>query len=254
MKIYIITLFPELFQPFLSTSIVREAQEKGKVSFSIINFREFAHDRHKTVDDLPYGGGAGMVIKVEPLYEAYNSIPESDRMKAVTIFLTPRAKVYSQQMANELASKEVLIFIAGHYKDFDERIFKLVKNHTRISIGDYVLSGGELPAMVVIDSVVRLVPGVISDIESAEQDSFGQKNPFLGAPSYTRPRSFMGLEVPEVLISGDHRKIKEWRKKESLRETYRFRPDLLTDDKLDMEAREMLEQIINEEGGKVEHG
>ncbi len=247
MKIYILTIFPEIFEPFISSSILKEAQKKGIVQFVLVNFRDFAKDKHKSVDDIPYGGGSGMIIKVEPLYEAFMSIPEQERMKAETIILTPRAPIFNQQTARELAKNEVLILLSGHYKDYDERIFLLTKAK-RISIGDYVLSSGEIPAMVVIDAVVRLVPGVLGDISSAETDSFGPSNPFLGYPSYTRPARYMGLHVPEVLLSGNHERIKLWRLKESIRETYRYRRDIFEKIELNPQQRKLLDEVISEEG------
>lgn len=247
MKIYVLTLFPEILEPFISSSIIREAKEKGLVEFHLINFRSFAKDRHKTVDDVPYGGGSGMIIKVEPVYEAYCSIPESVRKNAETIILTPRAPLFNQAVANELAKNENIILIAGHYKDFDERVF-ILTGARRLSVGDYVLSSGEVPAMVVIDAVVRLIPGVIGDLDSAKTDSFGEENPFLGYPMYTRPAVFMGLEVPKVLLSGDHKRIALWRKKESIRETYRYRSDIFNRVQLTNEEKKLLDEVLREEG------
>lgn len=219
MKIDILTLFPEMFDGFKNESIIKRAIESKKVEINTCNFRDFAKNKHKKVDDTPYGGGAGMVLMCQPIYDAVESL-KTDKSKV--ILLSPQGKPYTQKKAYELSKEEHLIFICGHYEGFDERISSLCDEE--ISIGDYVLTGGELPSMVITDSVVRLLPGVIEE-ESHEIDSFNEN--LLDYPTYTKPRNYKGMKVPEVLLSGDHKKIDEWRKKQRLLVTKEKRPDLL---------------------------
>ncbi len=222
MKIDILTLFPEMFDGMLDNSILKKAQEKKAVQINRINFRDYSTNKHKTVDDYPYGGGNGMVLKPEPIFSAVEAIP--DFQKARIIMLTPQGKPYNQKIAEELKEERHLILLCGHYEGFDERIREhLVTDE--ISIGDFVLTGGEIASMVIIDSVVRLLPGVLGNDESAETDSFS--NGLLEYPQYTRPPEFRGWKVPEVLLSGHHQNIEEWRKQESLKRTHLKRPDLL---------------------------
>ena len=208
MRIDVITLFPEMFEKVLGESILGRAQEKGLVKIKLHNLRDWAKDKHRTVDDRPYGGGPGMVLKVDVVVSAIEDVRGESKGKV--ILLSPQGKKYNQKMARELAQEERLILVAGHYEGFDERIREFVDEE--ISIGDYVLTGGELPAMVIIDSVVRLLPGALGDEESAQQESFSQEN-LLDHPSYTRPVEFRGMKVPEVLLSGNHAEIEKWRKK-----------------------------------------
>lgn len=219
MKIDILTLFPEMFDGFKNESIIKRAIESKKVEVNTCNFRDFAKNKHKKVDDTPYGGGAGMVLMCQPIYDAVESL-KTDKSKV--IMLSPQGKPYTQKKAYELSKEEHLIFICGHYEGFDERISSLCDEE--ISIGDYVLTGGELPSMVITDSVVRLLPGVIEE-ESHEIDSFNEN--LLDYPTYTKPRNYKGMKVPEVLLSGDHKKIDEWRKEQRLLVTKEKRPDLL---------------------------
>ena len=219
MKIDILTLFPEMFDGFKNESIIKRAIESKKVEINTCNFRDFAKNKHKKVDDTPYGGGAGMVLMCQPIYDAVESL-KTDKSKV--IMLSPQGKPYTQKKAYELSKEEHLIFICGHYEGFDERISSLCDEE--ISIGDYVLTGGELPSMVITDSVVRLLPGVIEE-ESHEIDSFNEN--LLDYPTYTKPRNYKGMKVPEVLLSGDHKKINEWRKEQRLLVTKEKRPDLL---------------------------
>ncbi len=219
MKIDILTLFPEMFDGFKNESIIKRAIESKKVEINTCNFRDFAKNKHKKVDDTPYGGGAGMVLMCQPIYDAVESL-KTDKSKV--IMLSPQGKPYTQKKAYELSKEEHLIFICGHYEGFDERISSLCDEE--ISIGDYVLTGGELPSMVIADSVVRLLPGVIEE-ESHEIDSFNEN--LLDYPTYTKPRNYKGMKVPEVLLSGDHKKIDEWRKEQRLLVTKEKRPDLL---------------------------
>lgn len=225
MNIDVLTLFPEMFDGVLGSSILKKAAEQKAVHYNIVNFREFADNKHKTVDDYPYGGGAGMVLKPQPIFDAVAHLKEKAKSeKPRVILLCPQGKTYNQKLAEELAEEEHLIFICGHYEGYDERIREHVITD-EISIGDYVLTGGELGSMVVIDSVVRLLPEVLGNEESHRRDSFSTG--FLEHPHYTRPADFRGMKVPDVLVSGNHRLIDEWREKESLRRTFERRPDLL---------------------------
>lgn len=222
MKIDILTLFPEMFTGVFGSSIINKAQEKNAVEINLINFRDFSGNKHKTVDDYPYGGGNGMLLKPEPIFAAIESIERYS--KARTIMLTPQGTPFNQKKAEELKEEEHLIFLCGHYEGFDERIREnLVTDE--ISIGDFVLTGGELAAMVVVDSIVRLLPGVLGNEQSADTDSFSFN--LLEYPQYTRPEEFRGWRVPEVLLSGHHKNIEEWRKKEAMKRTLIRRPDLI---------------------------
>ena len=225
MQIDILTLFPEMFTGVLGQSILQKATEKSAVNYNVVNFRDFADNKHSTVDDYPYGGGAGMVLKPQPIFDAVSALKENAKSKSPrVILLCPQGERYSQRKAEELACEEHLIFICGHYEGYDERIRENIVTD-EISIGDYVLTGGELGAMVVVDSVVRLLPEVLGNQESHMKDSFSTG--LLEHPHYTRPADFRGLMVPEVLLSGNHKLIEEWRNKEALRRTLLRRPDLL---------------------------
>lgn len=219
MKIDVLSLFPGMFSGVFEESIIKRAINEGKVSINIHNFRDFSLDPHNKVDDTPYGGGAGMVLTCQPIFDCVKSLREED---SIVILLTPDGEVYKQSKAYELSKCKHLIFICGHYEGFDERIRSICD--LEISIGDYVLTGGEIASMAIIDSIVRLIPGVIEE-ESHVNDSFNDN--LLDYPTYTKPRVYEGMEVPEVLVSGDHKKIAEWRKEESLKRTRERRPDLL---------------------------
>ena len=219
MKIDILSLFPFMFDNFLNTSIIKRAIEKKKVFINIINFRDYSKDSHKKVDDTPFGGGSGMVLTCQPIFDCVESIKTDD---SYVILLTPTGVTYNQKLAKELTNFKHLIIICGHYEGFDDRIRTLVD--LEISIGDYVLTGGELASMVITDSVTRLIDGVITDT-SLEDESFN--NNLLDYPVYTKPRDFRGMKVPDVLLSGDHKKIEEYRKKEQQRLTEERRKDLL---------------------------
>lgn len=242
MKIDILTLFPDMFPGILEQSILKKATEKQAVSFRVVNFRDYADNKHKTVDDYPYGGGAGMVLKAQPIFDGVHDLmmQAASNKKPRVILLCPQGETFTQKKAEELAKEEHLIFICGHYEGYDERIREHVVTD-EISIGDYVLTGGELGAMVVIDSVVRLLPGVLGKEASHLDDSF--TTGLLEYPHYTRPANFRGMKVPDVLLSGNHQLIKEWRMKESLRRTYIRRPDLLKNIQLTDEQKEWLEEI-----------
>lgn len=240
MKIDILTLFPNMLRGAFQNSILKRAVEQGKISYDLVDFREFAANKHKKVDDYPYGGGAGMVLTAQPIFDAVEHIKEKHQTKPRVILMCPQGERYTQAKAEELAKEEHLIFICGHYEGYDERIRQhLVTDE--ISIGDYVLTGGELGALVVVDSVVRLLPDVLGNEISAKEDSFSTG--LLEHPQYTRPADFRGMKVPDVLLEGHHAKIDEWRKRKSLQRTYERRPDLLEDLELDQASVEILEEI-----------
>ncbi|MCA9254555.1 MAG: tRNA (guanosine(37)-N1)-methyltransferase TrmD [Phycisphaerales bacterium] len=225
------TLFPEVCEPYFRASILGRSQASGTVEIACVNLRAFSSDKHRTVDDRPFGGGPGMVLMCGPVFDAVEAIESQDPRPATRILLTPQGRRLDQELASELASRQRLLIIAGHYEGFDERI-RLGLKPMEISIGDYVLSGGEAAAMVLVDSVVRLLPGSLGDEGSAAEDSFsinaGESQKCLEYPQYTRPRIFREMEVPEVLMSGDHGRIDDWRKQQALERTKERRPDLLT--------------------------
>ena len=222
MKIDILSLFPEMYNGPFTESILKRAQEMGKVEINIHNFRDYSEDPHHNVDDTPFGGGSGMVLTCQPIFDCINSLKKED---SLVIMMTPSGKVYNQKMAYDLSHKKHLIILCGHYEGFDERIRSICD--MEISIGDYVLTGGELPSMILVDSIVRLLPGVI-DSESSLNESFN--NNLLDYPVYTKPRVYNDMEVPSVLLSGDHAKIAKYRLKEQIRKTKELRPDLLQGD------------------------
>ena len=219
MKIDVLTLFPDMFEGILNESILKRAIDEKKVEVNLVNFRDYTKDPHNKVDDTPYGGGAGMVLTCQPIFDCVKAL-RKDNSKV--ILMTPRGDVYKQDIAYNLSKEEHLIIICGHYEGFDERIRSICD--LEISIGDYILTGGEIPAMILIDSITRLLPGVINE-DSFIEDSFSSN--LLDYPTYTKPRVYEGMEVPEVLLSGDHKKIEEYRYNESLRITKEKRPDLL---------------------------
>ncbi|WP_068672415.1 tRNA (guanosine(37)-N1)-methyltransferase TrmD [Oceanobacillus sp. Castelsardo] len=244
MHIDILTLFPEMFTGVFQSSILKKASEREQFSYKLVNFRDYTENKHNKVDDYPYGGGAGMVLSPQPVFDAVESISKNiEGKKPRIILMCPQGEPYNQKKAEEFAKEEHLIFICGHYEGYDERIrTHLVTDE--ISIGDYVLTGGELGAMVVVDSVVRLLPQVLGNEESAVQDSFSTG--LLEHPHYTRPASFRGIEVPPVLLSGNHAKIEEWRREQSLKRTYERRQDLLQSTQLSNEDKQLLNKIKNE--------
>lgn len=243
MHIDILTLFPDMFSSVFNESILKKARDNEKFTYNLVDFRNFSTNRHHKVDDYPYGGGAGMVLTPQPIFDAIESLIQNGDHTPRIILMCPQGERYTQQKAEELAQEEQLIFICGHYEGYDERIRKhLVTDE--ISIGDYVLTGGELGAMVAIDSIVRLLPDVLGNENSAIEDSFSTG--LLEHPQYTRPANFRGMKVPEVLLSGHHEKINEWRKKESLRRTYERRPELLKDYKTSESEKLYLNEITNE--------
>lgn len=224
MKFYILTLFPEMVMQGLSASIIGKAAERGIVAIEAVNIRDYTKDKHMKVDDYPYGGGAGMVMQAQPIYDAYQAVKQKIGYTPRTIYLTPQGPVFHQKMAKEMAKEEDLVFLCGHYEGVDERVLEEIVTDY-VSIGDYVLTGGELPAMVMVDAISRMVPGVLTNEESGEMESF--EGGLLEYPQYSRPREWMGREVPQVLMSGDHLKIQEWRREQSILRTKKYRPDLL---------------------------
>ncbi|MGD8190176.1 tRNA (guanosine(37)-N1)-methyltransferase TrmD [Brevibacillus ginsengisoli] len=245
MRIDVLTLFPEMFTGVLGSSILGKAADKGIVQFQVTNFREYSESKHGTVDDTPYGGGGGMVLKPEPLFHAVEAVTEEAKPRV--ILMCPQGKRYNQRKAEELAKEEHLVFVCGHYEGYDERIREhLVTDE--ISIGDYVLTGGELAAMVVIDSIVRLQPGALGNETSAVSDSFSTG--LLEHPHYTRPAEFRGWKVPDILLSGHHANIERWRLKESLRRTMERRPELLEQIEMTKEIRKLLQELKEENQNK----
>ncbi|SFD81149.1 tRNA (Guanine37-N(1)-) methyltransferase [Lentibacillus persicus] len=239
MHIDILTLFPEMVSGVFDASILKKAHEKEKYSYNLVNFRDYSTNKHMKVDDYPYGGGAGMVLTPQPVFDATEAVIKQRHTKPRIILMSPQGAPYNQQKAEELAKEDHLIFICGHYEGYDERIRKhLVTDE--ISIGDYVLTGGELGAMVVIDSVVRLLPDVLGNTESAPEDSFSTG--LLEHPHYTRPADFRGMKVPDVLLSGNHAKIAEWRRKQSLKRTFERRKDLIDDAALTDKEKKQLDE------------
>lgn len=238
MKIDVLTLFPGMFDGPLSDSIIKRAQNNGAVEIQLTDIRDFAKDKHRTVDDRPFGGGAGMVFQPEVLYEAITSIPREPNTRV--ILTSPQGQVFNQQLALELSKESHLVIICGHYEGIDERVRELLVTD-EISIGDYVLTGGELPAMVMIDAVVRQIPGVVGKEESVVEDSFYQG--VLDYPHYTRPAEFRGMKVPEVLLSGNHAEIARWRRRQALERTFFRRPDLLETAPLSPEDRRILAEF-----------
>jgi tRNA (guanine37-N1)-methyltransferase len=237
----VVTLFPRMFRGPLEESILGRAQARGLIRVAVHDLRDFTRDRHRVVDDTPYGGGAGMVLKPEPLVAAVEALNAAG--SALVILLTPQGELFTQGLAARLAGHDHLILVCGRYEGFDERV-AITLGARQVSVGDYVLTGGELPALVVIDAVARLVPEVLGDADSARQDSFATG--LLDHPQYTRPPVFRGLAVPEALLSGDHGRIRRWRRKEALRRTRARRPDLLARAALTDEDRALLDEIARE--------
>ena len=235
MKFDVLTLFPEMFDA-LNSSIINRASKKNLININLINIRDFSKDKHKKVDDTPYGGGAGMLMMPDVVYDAYSSIKEKD---AKVIYLSPKGKVLTQEKVRDLAKEKHLILLCGHYEGIDQRVLDEIVDE-EISIGDYVLTGGEIPAMVLIDSVSRYVEGVLSKDSTLEESFSEEEENLLEYPSYTRPLNFMGKTVPEVLTSGNHKEIENWRKEQSLIVTYKKRPELLN-----KEQKKQAENLIN---------
>lgn len=241
MQFYIMTLFPEMVMQGLSTSIIGRAVNKGLLSIEAVNIRDYAFNKHSSVDDYPYGGGAGMLMQAEPVYQCYRALEEKMNKKPRVVYLSPQGKTFNQTMAEEFAQEEKLVFLCGHYEGIDERVLEEIVTDY-VSIGDYVLTGGELPAMIMVDAISRLVPGVLHNDVSAEFESF-QDN-LLEYPQYSRPEMWHDKKVPEVLMSGHHANIEKWRREQSVIRTARNRPDLLEKAELTEKEREIAEKIL----------
>ncbi len=245
MRIDIITIFPDFFTSPLKFGVLARAINKGIISINPINLRDFTHDLHRTTDDRPYGGGEGMVMKIEPIFEALSYLQAQDK-KGYVILLTPSGELFNQEIATKLSRKERLILICGRYEGIDARVSEHLAD-MELSIGDYVISGGEPAALVVIDAVARLLPGVLGKISSTKEESFSSNTKgLLEYPHYTRPREFKGWKVPDVLLCGDHKKIAKWRRKKSLEITFKRRPDLLDKIELSKEEKNLLIKLKNE--------
>lgn len=240
MRIDVLTLFPEMFHGVLETSIIGRAIENKILDINLINIRDFAKNKHKQTDDYPYGGGPGMVMSPQPLFDAFYHVLDDKAPSAKVIYFSPQGRTLNQEMAKEYAKISHLILLCGHYEGVDQRVIDRFVDE-EISIGDYILTGGELPAMVFIDCVSRLIPGVLGSSQSVEDESFSKG--LLEYPHYTRPQVYEGLKVPDVLLSGNHKEIEKWRIRESLRNTLRKRPDLLKDADLTLEERKILEEL-----------
>lgn len=240
MRVDILTLFPEMLAGPFSTSILKRAQERGLLEINLVNIRDFSTNKHHTVDDTPYGGGAGMVMGPEPLFGAVEQVARELGFVPRVVLMSPQGRPFSQALAAELSYEENLVFICGHYEGIDERVRDTLVTE-EISIGDYILTGGELPAAVVVDAVARLIPGVLGEAASAEEESF--TTGLLEYPHYTRPREYRGQEVPEVLLSGHHEETRKWRRRQSLLRTLERRPELLNQAELTREDKKILGEI-----------
>ncbi|MDD3340419.1 MAG: tRNA (guanosine(37)-N1)-methyltransferase TrmD [Lachnospiraceae bacterium] len=241
MNYHVLTLFPEMVEQGCNTSIIGRAVEKGLISLEAVNIRDYTENKHNKVDDYPYGGGAGMVMQAQPVYDAYQSIASRLEKKPRVIYMTPQGRVFSQSVAEELAGEEDLIFLCGHYEGIDERVLEEIVTD-EVSIGDYVLTGGELPAMVMIDAISRLVPGVLNNADSAEYESFHDN--LLEHPQYSRPEVWRDKAVPPILLSGHHANVEAWRREQSLIRTAKRRPDLLETADLSEKERLFVEKNL----------
>lgn len=224
MKYHVMTLFPEMIEQGMDTSILKRAREKGLIELNAVNIRDYTLERHGKVDDYPYGGGAGMVMQAEPIFRCYQAIIPNSKKSPRVIYLTPQGEAFNQRLAEEYSKEDELIFLCGHYEGVDERVLEEIVTDY-VSIGDYVLTGGELPAMVIMDAVARLVPGVLNNEDSAVTESFGEEG-LLEYPQYTRPEEILGKKVPEILLSGHHAKVEKWRHEQAVERTRLRRPDL----------------------------
>ncbi len=240
-KFDVLTLFPEMFEAVLGGSITGRARNAGLLEMNFINIRDFSKDKHRNTDDYPYSGGGGMLMTPQPIYDAYMSVAEGKTEKPHTVFLSPQGKVFDQKKAIELSKKDHIVFLCGHYEGVDQRVLDMIVDE-EISIGDFVLTGGEIPAMAVIDSVSRMVPGVL-----ANEGSYTNESHFSGLleyPQYTHPQEFMGVKIPEILVSGHHKNIEKWKREQALLTTLKKRPDMLSKAELTDEDKAFLEQFI----------
>ena len=249
MNYHILTLFPEMVMDGLNTSIIGRAAEKGLISIKAINIRDYSKDKHNHVDDAPYGGGAGMVMQPGPVCDSYEDLCQKIGKRPRVLYMTPQGQTFNQSIAEELAKEEDLVFLCGHYEGIDERALELIVTDY-LSVGDYVLTGGELPAMVMIDCISRLVPGVLNNDVSAEIESFHDN--LLEYPQYTRPEMYEGKKVPEVLLSGHHKNIETWRRQQSIKRTLERRPDLLADANLSKKEKQYLAELLAKQESKCE--
>lgn len=245
MIIKVLTLFPEMFKGFLESSILKRAQDNGFLEIEYINIRDYSSNKHKKVDDYPYGGGAGMVMTPQPIFDAYEyAIKDMDKDIGIrTIYLTPKGNTFNQKIAVDFSSQKQLVFICGHYEGVDQRVIDSIVTD-EISIGDFVLTGGELPTAVIIDAITRLLPGVLGSNESFEEESF--YSGLLEYPHYTRPEEYKGMKVPKVLLSGNHKEIDKWRRRSSLEITLKRRPDLIKDCNLSKLDKKLIDEIKND--------
>ena len=244
MNFHVLTLFPEMIMNGLETSILGRAAAKGIVSFEAVNIRDYTLERHGKVDDYPYGGGAGMVMQAEPIYRAYEALVEKIGKKPRVIYMTPQGKTFNQNIAEDLAKEEDLVFLCGHYEGVDERVLEMIATDY-LSAGDYVLTGGELPALMMIDCISRLVPGVLNNNVSAEFETFHDN--LLEYPQYTRPEVFMGKKVPDILLSGHHANVEKWRREQSIIRTLKNRPELLEDAVLSKKEQKFLDELLRQQ-------
>ena len=244
MNFHVLTLFPEMIMNGLETSILGRAAAKGIVSFEAVNIRDYTLERHGKVDDYPYGGGAGMVMQAEPIYRAYEALVEKIGKKPRVIYMTPQGQTFNQGIAEDLAKEEDLVFLCGHYEGVDERVLEMIATDY-LSAGDYVLTGGELPAMMMIDCISRLVPGVLNNNVSAEFETFHDN--LLEYPQYTRPEVFMGKKVPDILLSGHHANVEKWRREQSIIRTLKNRPELLEDAVLSKKEQKFLDELLRQQ-------
>ena len=244
MNFHVLTLFPEMIMNGLETSILGRAAAKGIVSFEAVNIRDYTLERHGKVDDYPYGGGAGMVMQAEPIYRAYEALVEKIGKKPRVIYMTPQGKTVNQNIAEDLAKEEDLVFLCGHYEGVDERVLEMIATDY-LSAGDYVLTGGELPAMMMIDCISRLVPGVLNNNVSAEFETFHDN--LLEYPQDTRPEVFMGKKVPDILLSGHHANVEKWRREQSIIRTLKNRPELLEDAVLSKKEQKFLDELLRQQ-------
>lgn len=240
MNFHVLTLFPEMIEQGVNTSITGRAMSNGLIGLNAINIRDYAGNKYGQVDDYPYGGGAGMVMQPGPVYRSYEAVTEKIGYQPRVIYLTPQGKVFNQQMAEDFSKEKDLVFLCGHYEGIDERVLDMIVTD-HVSIGDYVLTGGELPSMVMIDAISRLVPGVLNNDVSAEFESFNDN--LLEYPQYTRPAEFMGKKVPDILLSGNHPKVDEWRRQQSILRTIKRRPDLMEEANLTEEDMKFIKTL-----------